>query len=444
VVSVTALAAVAVLGFGGAYVLAGPDAGTPGVGAVGICHSGNGKKFELIAPDASGVLSGHAGHEYDIIPPFVAVVTEKKTTITTSYPGKNLDTLFGEPPHRFTGADLLANGCQFPSGAVTVTTVPTAVDEPGPKITSPATTTVETLTEKVVVPVTTALAPSTSTVVTVPPGETTTIVLPERTVTLPASTETTGGEHVVRPSETVTLPGTTTTETGGAKATVVTVTGPDKVVEDGERVTKDVVVTVTTPGRTMSEPVKTVPVHHEPFTGATATETVLVTRTEAATSVTLPRTTTTEARPETVSVPAKTASVPLATTVVTVPAGVTTTVTLPPRTVTVGASTKMVDGEQVFRPPVVTTLPGVTRTVTGGTAPTVATVTSPSKVVEGGDVVTERALVTVTMPGRVVRVPARVVRAEETELIVLVRAMGCPLGMAVYHGTCSHIVRGEG
>jgi hypothetical protein len=434
---VAALAAVAVLGFGAAYVLAGPGVGTPGTGAIGICHSGNGKQFQHITPDASGVLSGHADHPYDIIPPFVYVLNGT----TTTYPGKNVDTLHGAG---YTGAEVLANGCRIPTGRVGITTVTEAITEPGPTITSPASTTLETVTEKIVVPARTVTAPGTTTVVTVPPGETTTVVLPEHTVTLPAATETVGGEHVLRPSETVTLPGTTTTETGGTKTTVVTVTGPDTVVEGGDRATKEVVVTVTTPSRTLSEPARTLPVHEHPIKGETATETVLVTRTEPARTITLPGTTTTETRLETVSVPAETVAVPAATTVVTVPPGETTTVTLPPRTVTVPASTGMVDGEEVFRPPTVATLPGRTRTVTSGTAAIVVTVTGPGTVVEDGAVATKRAVVSVTIPARVLRVAAHVVRADETELLVLVRAPGCPPGMAMYRGTCSHIVRGKG
>jgi hypothetical protein len=81
--------------------------------------------------------------------------------------------------------------------------------------------------------------------------------------------------------------------------------------------------------------------------------------------------------------------------------------------------------------------------VTGGTVATVVAVTGPSKVVENGAVATTRAVVRVATPGRVVRVPAHVVRADEKELVVLVRVMSCPLGMAMYHGTCSHIVRGK-
>jgi hypothetical protein len=436
VVSVAALAAAAVLGFEAAYVLAGKAVGTPGTGAIAICHSGTGKQFQHIAPDASGVLSGHADHPYDIIPPFVYVANGT----TTTYPGKNLDTLHGAG---YTGAEVLANGCRVPTGMVMVTTVPEAITEPGPTITSPAVTTVETVTERIVVPARTATAPGTTTVVTVPPSETTTVILPERTVTLPAATESVDGEHLVRPAETATLPRTTTVETGGTKTAVVTVTGPDMVVEGGDRATKEVVVTVTTPSRTMSEPAHTLPAHEHPIKGETATETVLVTRTEPVTTITMPEATTTETKLETLAVPATTVAVSPTTTVVTVPAGETTTVTLPPRTVTLPRSTEKINGEDVFRPPLVTTLPGVTRIVTVGPTGTVETVTGSNQVVEEGAVATKRVAVTVTTPARVVRVPAHVVRAGEAELIVLVR-VGCPLGMAMYHGTCSHIVRGKG
>jgi hypothetical protein len=438
VVSVAALAAVAVLGFGAAYVVAGSGVGTPGTGAVEICHSGSGKQFQHIAPDASGVLSGHADHPFDIIPPFVYVVNGT----TTTYPGKNMDALHGAG---YTGAEVLANGCRIPVGRVIVTTVPEAIILPGPMITSPVVTTVETVTEKIVVPARTATAPGTTTVVTVPPGETTTVSLPERIVPLPAATETINGEHVVRPAETVTLPETTTTETGGAKTAVVTVTGPDTVVEGGEHATREVEVTVTIPGRTLPEPAHTVPAHQHHIKGETATETVVVTRTEPATTVTLSGTTTTETRIEHVAVPAETVAVSPTTTVVTVSARETTTVALPPRRVTVPRSTETVNRVSVFRPPEVVTIPGVTRILTGGSTRTVETVTGPNKVVEPGADVTESALVAFTTRGRVVRVPAHVVRAVETKLIaIVVHAVPCPAGMALYQGTCTHIVRGSG
>src|SRR5262249_24222840 len=136
----------------------------------------------------------------------------------------------------------LAYGCRIPTGRLSVTTVPAALTEPGRTITAPAMTAVKTITEKAVVPALTTTAAATSTVVTVPPGSTTTVTLPERTVTVPPSTETINGERIVRPSETVTLPGTTKTETGGTTAAVVTVTGPDKIVEGGVHVGKEVVI----------------------------------------------------------------------------------------------------------------------------------------------------------------------------------------------------------
>src|SRR5262249_36168175 len=132
------------------------------------------------------------------------------------------------------------------------------------------------------------------------------------------------------------------------------------------------------------------------------------------------------------------------TTVVTVPAGATTTVTLPERTVTVPRTSGRVKGVAVVRSSEVVTFPATTQTVTGGTVPTVVTVTGPNTVREAGRVVTKRVLVAVTAPSRVVRVPGHVVRAEEVRFVIVVRLKGCPAGTAPFHGRCSPVVRGQG
>jgi hypothetical protein len=82
--------------------------------------------------------------------------------------------------------------------------------------------------------------------------------------------------------------------------------------------------------------------------------------------------------------------------------------------------------------------------VTGGTTPTVVTVTGPNTVEEGGSLVTKRALVTITTRSRVVRVTAHPVRVTETKLVVVVREKGCPPATAIYHGACAPIVYGKG
>jgi hypothetical protein len=89
------------------------------------------------------------------------------------------------------------------------------------------------------------------------------VTLPERTVTVPPSRETTNGETVVRQSDVVTLPATTETMTGATTTTVATVTGPRDVVEAGARVTKRTVVTVTTPSRVVFRPPRAVRVEEE-------------------------------------------------------------------------------------------------------------------------------------------------------------------------------------
>jgi hypothetical protein len=430
-----ALAGVAASGLAAAYVVAGPAAGGVLVkNGITICHatSSNTNPFIEVTTSADGVLSGHAHHPDDIIPPFEVILNNGTREV---YPGKNMDKVLGAG---YTGAEVLANGCRIPTGRLSVTTVPAATTEPGRTIPAPGATEVKTITEKAVVPALTTTAPATSTVVTIPPGTTTTVTLPERTVTVPASTETISGERIVRPAETVTLPGTTTTETSGASTTVVTVTGPDKVVEDGEHATKEVVVTVTTHSETVHEPdqVFLPPEHH--IHGNTVTETAPTTVTEHATTITVPGTTTTETKIEHLAVPVTTVTVSEETTVVTVPTGSTTTVTLPERTVTVPSTTETVNGETVVHSAEVVTLPATTTTVAGDTATKVVTISGPNTVVEGGSFATKLIVVTVTTPSRTFREPARVVSAEEKKYVIVVHLKGCAPGTVLVHGTCSH------
>jgi hypothetical protein len=274
--------------------------------------------------------------------------------------------------------------------------------------------------------------------VTVPPGSTTTVTLPERTVTVPPSTETTNGERIFRPAETVTLPGTTTTETGGSTTTEVTVTGPDKVVEHGDQATKEVVVTVTTASETVREPAHVVPLPEHHIHGETVTETVPTTRTEHETTITVPGTTTTKTIIERLVVPATTVTVSEETTVITVPPGSTTTVTLPEQTVAVPASRETVKGETVRRPSQVFRPPLTKTTITGDTTTNVVTVTGPNTVVEGGSVATKRIVVAVTTLSRIVREPARVVSVEAKKYVIVVRVRGCAPGTVLVHGACSH------
>lgn len=216
------------MGFGAALVLAQPS-GKPSNG-IPICHSGNGKNFTAESPDASGVLSGHDHHDFDIIPPFS--ITNQDGT-TTDYPGKNLDSSYGAG---YTGAEVLANGCEVPTGEITepTHTVTTQIPETLPAtvtvapetVTEPATTVTTTVVETVTVPSQTVTVPGAVTTVTVPSGETTTVTVPANTVTLPSSTITAPGETLTQPGETVTVPGTTTTLTAAGTTTVVTVTAP--------------------------------------------------------------------------------------------------------------------------------------------------------------------------------------------------------------------------
>ncbi len=254
-----ALACVAFLGLGSAYVLAGPKGnGTPATGGIEICHATASEKNPFVdeSPDASSIVgnNGHGGHPDDIIPPFYYI--ENGTQYF--YPGMNMTTLYGAG---YTGAEVLANGCDIPTGrgitttstetTTVVTTTTQTVSVPGTTVTLPGTTTIKEITVTVSVPGTTVTTPGATTVVTVPAGQTTTVAIQGTTVTVPAATQTLPGETVQRPDVTVTQPGTTQTITAGPSTTVVTVTAPKKSVEGGVLAAKEVIVTVTTPSHTV-------------------------------------------------------------------------------------------------------------------------------------------------------------------------------------------------
>lgn len=182
---------------------------------------------------------------HDIIPPFAVIQSG-----TTFFPGQNMGSLYGAG---FTGAEVLANNCDIPTGArpaVTTTVISTTTATvPGTTITVPPETQTKGITVTVTAPAETTTAPGTTTIVTLPSNVTTTVTLPERTVTSPAVTHTIAGETIERDASTVTLAGTTVTVTAGATTTVVTVTGANKVVRAGVLGTKHAQVTLTTPKR---------------------------------------------------------------------------------------------------------------------------------------------------------------------------------------------------
>jgi hypothetical protein len=250
---VAALAGVAVLGLGSAFVLAGQQA-VPGPGNIAICHATGSAKnpFLLETPDASGDLNGHEDHPDDIIPAI------------GNNPPKNMDHIY---PGGWTGADILANNCEIPTGGggitqtttTTVTeTVPVTVTVPGTTVTVPGGTTSREVTVTVAAPSVTVTLPGAATTVTVPSGAATTVTLPAQTVTLPPVTQTNPGVTVVRDAVTVTQQGATTTVTAGATATVVTVTSASSGVEGAVAVSKLVTVTVRTPRRTLKVPARVI------------------------------------------------------------------------------------------------------------------------------------------------------------------------------------------
>src|SRR5262249_11206313 len=161
-----AAAALSVLGFGAAYVLASTKQAAPGPGKIAICHSTSSatNQFNLEKPDASGDLNGHANHPDDIIP---AIGTNPAKNMTTIYPGG------------WTGADILANDCNIPSagGGITqtvTTTVPVTVTAPASTVTTPGETITREFTVTATAPGQTVTTPGATTVVTVPSGQTTT------------------------------------------------------------------------------------------------------------------------------------------------------------------------------------------------------------------------------------------------------------------------------
>jgi hypothetical protein len=228
VVGVAALTAVAFLGLGVSLVLAGSKAGTPGSGHVTICHSGNGKKFSELSLDPSAVITGHDGHQHDIIPPFTVIHPDGTET---HYPGKNMDALYGEG---YTGGEVLANHCVIPDDGFTETietvptgpieSLPTTVTEPGTTVTLPPSTFTTVIETTVTLPGETVTLPGNTTTVTIP-GGTTTITTPGQTTTLPGTTVTHPGETISEPPLTVTAPGITQTVTATG-TTAVTITTP--------------------------------------------------------------------------------------------------------------------------------------------------------------------------------------------------------------------------
>jgi hypothetical protein len=220
------------------------DAGTPPTGKIFICHAtgSSANPYVQLEADASGNVSGHAGHGDDIIPSFDYTTNAG----TATYPGQNLGPL--SQFNGVTGAAILANGCVVPTtttttngsgGIVTVT-----VTTPGQTVTSPGQT------------------------VTLP-GQT--VTSPGQTVTLPGQTVTTPGQTVTLPGQTVTLPGQpgpTVTVVGPGETRTVTQT----VTTPGQNHT--VTQTVTTPGQVVTAPGQTVTVQ-----GPTHTVTVTKTRT---------------------------------------------------------------------------------------------------------------------------------------------------------------------
>src|SRR5262249_10869464 len=74
--SFAALTGVAAAGLAAAYVVAGPAAGSASVkNGITICHATSSATNPFVeqTPSADGVLSGHADHPDDIIPPFEVV-----------------------------------------------------------------------------------------------------------------------------------------------------------------------------------------------------------------------------------------------------------------------------------------------------------------------------------------------------------------------------------
>jgi hypothetical protein len=182
VLGVLAIVLVLGLGVGTSFVVAAPN-GSPGLGQIGICHhTGNSQAHEFIyiTPDASGVFDGHGqvSHQYgdDIIPAFSFVNPAGETV---SFPGQNLSTVYDG----FTGAELLANGCE--PGSHTTTTTTTTVP----------TTTHTTSTTTTTVPTTTHTTSTTTTTVPTTTDHTTTDHTTTTTTTVPTTTDHTTTDH---------------------------------------------------------------------------------------------------------------------------------------------------------------------------------------------------------------------------------------------------------
>ena len=182
VLGMLAIVGVLGLGVGTSLVVAAPN-GSPSVGQIGICHhTGNSQahEFIFITPDASGVFDGHGqvSHQFgdDIIPAFSFVNPAGETI---NFPGQNLSTVYDG----FTGAELLANGCEPGSHTTTTTTTVHTTTTTTTEHTTTTTTTGHTTTT---VPTTTDHTTTTTTVPTTTDHETTT---DHTTTTVPTTTD---------------------------------------------------------------------------------------------------------------------------------------------------------------------------------------------------------------------------------------------------------------
>jgi hypothetical protein len=211
VLGVLAIVGVLGLGLGTSLVVAAPN-GSPGVGQIGICHhTGNSQahEFIFITPDASGVFDGHGqvSHQNgdDIIPAFSFVNPAGETI---NFPGQNLSTVYDG----FTGAELLANGCEPGSHTTTTTTTTithtttttTTTTSTGHTTTTVPTTTDHTTTTTTTVPTTTDHTTTTTTTVPTTTDHTTTDHTTTTTTTVPTTTDHTTTDHT-----TTTVPTTT-------------------------------------------------------------------------------------------------------------------------------------------------------------------------------------------------------------------------------------------
>jgi hypothetical protein len=204
---VVGLSVLLVLGFGGAYALSGAlDRHT----RVVICHipPGNPENAHTIIVDDDAVPA-HLAHG-DYLGRCGSPVTS--TTLTTP----------------------------------TTTTVPIDPTIPPTTVTLPPETTSTVITDTVTVPPETSTVPVPPTTVTVPPDATTTVTVPGQTVTQPPVTSTLPGLTIERPPETVTLPGATTTVSATGTTMVVTITGPNEVVDPGLVVKKKIEAKIKT------------------------------------------------------------------------------------------------------------------------------------------------------------------------------------------------------